>query len=250
MRRVATAGGGLGDGLPRPVWVLLTIVFATWSLQFFAVTAPLVALLRLTPEVWRSGFLWQILTYPLIGVGPASPWILLELFVLAMFAASLVQRLGRRGMWRLLAVSAVVGAVAAVAVDAIASTWGGGALAYPLMQGQRALLAAVIAAFATLNPRATIMLFFVIPMPARWFLPLELLLAFIGFLATKDFAGFVGLVAIIAAAWVLARGGGAGRGMLELRLQVEAWWLRQRMGSARRKRGFTVIPGGRDERPN
>lgn len=248
--RARAYSSSLGGGFHALAWMLATIVFLTWSLQFFAATAPLVALLRLTPAVWREGFLWQLLTYPAAGVGAPTPWILLELFVLVLFANAAVERMGRRGLWRLLGWSALAGAVVTIGVDALASTWGGGALAYPLIQGQRALLAALIAAFATLNPRATIMLFFVIPMPARWFLPLEVLLAFIGFLATKDLPGFLGLLVLIGVAWLVARGGSPWRNLREARLRLEAWWLRRRLDRRRRRSGLVVLPGGRDQRPN
>lgn len=250
MRYAQRTTGGLGAGIPPMVWGLVAVVFVLWALQFFAVTAPLVALLRLTPLAWRSFFLWEIVTYPFAGSGAANAWILVELFILALFATSVVERLGRRGFWRLILFGAVAGAAATLVVDAVASIWGGGALSYPLIQGQRALLALMIAAFATLNPRATIMLFFVIPMPARWFLPLELLLAFIGFLSTKDLPGFVGLVVAIGTAWVLCRGGGLGKALRELRLRTEAAWLRRRLSSRRRGSGFRVVQGGRDEKPN
>ena len=87
-------------------------------------------------------------------------------------------------------------------------------------------------------------------MPARWFIPLEVLLAFIGFLASKDLAGFVGLLVAIAAAWMVMRGGGIGRGLKELRLRAEAAWIRLRLRDQRRRRGFVVVPGGKDQRPN
>lgn len=251
MRRLAPVGsGGLGDGFPTVVWALVSIVFATWALQFFAVTAPLIGLLRLTPAVWRSGFVWQLASYPFAGIGPPTPWILLELFIVAMFAASVVARTGRRGLWRLVLISAAIGGAAAVGVDALASTWRGAAASYPLVQGQRVLMAILVAAFATLNPRATIHLFFVLPMPARWFIPLEVLLAFIGFLASKDLPGFIGLLVAIGVAWALMRGGGVGRALRDLRLRIEAAWIRLRMRSQRRRRGFVVVPGGKDSRPN
>jgi hypothetical protein len=79
------------------------------------------------------------------------------------------------------------------------------------MQGQRTLLAFAIAAFATLNRHATILLFFVLPIQARWFLWLEVLFAFIAFLATKDLAGFVGICVVVGGTYALLSAGGPGR---------------------------------------
>ena len=51
---------------------MLVVVFVTYSMQFFAPTSWLVALLRLTPQVWQSGFVWQLVTFPFAGAGPAK----------------------------------------------------------------------------------------------------------------------------------------------------------------------------------
>ena len=42
------------------------------------------------------------------------------------------------------------------------------------------------------------LLFFVLPIEARWFLGLEVLFAFLGFLNSKDLAGFIGVVSGVA----------------------------------------------------
>ena len=59
------------------------------------------------------------------------------------------------------------------------------------------LLAIFIAAFATLNRNATILLFFVLPIQARWFLWLEVLFAFIAFLGSHDLPGFLGITTAV-----------------------------------------------------
>ena len=65
------------------------------------------------------------------------------------------------------------------------------------MQGQQILAVVLVAAFATLNRDATILLFFVLPMPARWFLWLEIVFGFLGFLGTHDLPGFLGICAAV-----------------------------------------------------
>src|SRR5664280_548220 len=97
------AGGGWPGGTPAPdITALLAVVFVTWAMQFFTTTATVPALLRLTPAVWRSGYLWELASYPLVGFGPASPWILLELLIVLWFGQDVRARLGRRGFWTLL----------------------------------------------------------------------------------------------------------------------------------------------------
>ena len=233
---------GFASGVPRDVVALLAVVFVTFSLQFFAATAGLVELLRLTPRVWASGFVWQLLTYPLVGVGAPTIWILLELFVLFWFARDVLWRLGRARFWRLLGWSSLVGGVVAVGVDLLLRVAGWvPESSLVILQGQRMLLALVTAAFAVLFRDAQILLFFVLPLPARWLLALELLIAFIAFLASHDLAGLLGLYAAVAVAWGLVRRGGLRGGLREAWLQGQQWWLRQRMARLRRKRGFRVV---------
>jgi len=239
--------GGLTGGAPPPrdLLVLLAVVFVTFSLQFFATTRIVPDLLRLSPLVWQLGFLWQLVTYPAIGYGPPSLWFLLELLIAFWFGRDVFWHLGRRRFWRILGLAALAGSLVAVATALLAGAAGGGLLAPPfvLMQGQRTLLAVLVAAFATLYGRATIYLFFVLPIQARWFLPIEILFAFIGFLSTRDLAGFLGICAAVGATWWWLRSGGRRLDLRETRLRVERWWLDRRLRRLRKRRGFTVVEG-------
>lgn len=250
-----SAGGGfLGGGPVAPdVWVLLGAVFVTFSLQFFQLTRILTALLRLTPDVWQRGFVWQLATYPMAGIGAPDIWFVIELLILFWFARDVFNQLGRRRFWRLLLSVAVAAGVVALLVDAAARlAFGGGVGPAPLviLQGQRMLLVVLIAAFATLNGDATILLFFVLPVQAKWFLPLELLFAFLAFLGTRDLAGFVGLCVAIGLTWMLLQRPGRSLDFREPWLRLRKWWLEKRLDRERRKRGFRVIEGGGDRTVN
>lgn len=241
-------GGGVAGGLPtgrppRDVLVLLAVVFVTFTLRFFAATAIVPALLSLTPAVWRSGWLWQLVTYPLVGFGGPDLWFLLELLVLYWFATDVWRRLGRRRFWRTVAVSTVTAGAAAVLVAVAAARLAPDAVSpsFVLMQGQRTLLAVLIAAFATLAGSATILLFFVLPVRAGWLLWLTVLFAFVGFLATRDLAGFAGLVVATGATWAQLAAGGPGRGVRRRWLELRQWWLRRRLDRMRRRRGLRVV---------
>ena len=237
-------GGGLTGPVPRDLLVLLGIVFVTFSMQFFAALSWIPALLRLTPAVWQSGFVWQLVTYPFIGFGAPNFWFVLELLILYMFGRNVLYRLGRRGFWRLLVVTAGVAAVVAVIV-ALLGRWIGGVgtlqSALLLMQGQRMLLVILIAAFATMNRNATIMLFFVLPIQARWFLPLEIVFAFLGYLSTKDLAGFLGICAAVGFTfgWLT---GWRKDGLRELRLRMHQAYLKTRLAWMRKRRGIHIVP--------
>ena len=191
---------------PADVIALLVVLFVTYALQFFAATRIVPALLQLSPAVWQAGFVWQLATYAIAGYGPPSPWFLLELLVVYWFARDVRSLLGRGRFWRLVAIGAVGAAVAAIAVQLAVGA--ADTLPFQLMQGQRVLLALLLAAFAMLAGEATILLFFVLPVKAKLMVWLGPLLGFVAYLATKDLAGFGGICAatLIAVAMTSPRG--------------------------------------------
>jgi membrane associated rhomboid family serine protease len=193
--------------------------------------------------VWHAGYLWQLATYPFIGFGGPDLWFLLELLVLYWFAVDVRRRLGRRRFWRVVLTAAVGAGVAAVLVALTTERLapGGVITSFVLMQGQRTLLVVTIAAFATISRDAVILLFFVLPVRAGWLLWLTILFGFVGFLATRDLAGFVGLVAATAATWAQLVPGGPGRGVRRRWLELRQRWLRIRLDRLRRRRGLRVV---------
>ncbi len=257
IRRVRFSGfGGGGRGVPNDVIALLVIVFVTFSAQFFRASAGLLGLFRLTPEVWRFGFLWQLATYPFIGVGSPDIWFVIELFVLYLFARDVFYDLGRKGFWKILVVvGALTGVLAVLVVLLEVALTGHAPLSFAgLLQGQTTLLTILVAAFATLNRRATIYLFFVLPIEARWFLPLEIVFAFMGFLSTHDLPGFIGLCFAVGLTYLWL-----GPGSLRLRprqawLRMQERWMRWRLARMRKRRGLRLVApedrGKDDDPPN
>ncbi len=222
--------GGLAGPPARDVVVLLIVLFVTYALQFFASTAWLPALLRLSPAVWQVGFVWQLVSYTFAGFGPPSLWFLLELLIFFMFGNQVYSRLGRRRFWWVL-----IGVAAAAAVVAVFVALAGGTppTAFNIMQGQRMLLAIFIAAFATSWGDATILLFFVLPVKARWFLWIEVAVAFIAFLSTRDLPGLAGICTAVTATFLVISGPGELR---KIRLRVERLWFQARLRLRRRPR--------------
>ena len=246
------AGGGAGIGLtgpvPRDIWLLLGVILASFALQFVAAAAWLPEALRLTPRIWRLGFLWQAVTYPFIGIGTPGILFIVELLILLMFGREVYGRMGRRGFWALLLKAAVLSALVAALVALARLALGGGVPpgTFTLMQGQRFLITVLIAAFATLNANATILLLFVLPIQARWFILLEIVFAFMGLLGTGDVAGFFGLCAAVGAGVALV-GGGLGRGpWREMGLRARQAWYRARLARLKRRRGLRVVRGDDD----
>ncbi|HVS65205.1 MAG TPA: hypothetical protein VMT85_17065 [Thermoanaerobaculia bacterium] len=240
-RTISFGGGGPPS---RDVIAMLIIVGVTYSLAAFTSA---VDILRLTPMVWR-GWLWQLGTYPWIGAGPPSIWILLELLILYWFANDVFWALGRRRFWNLFLWATIGAAFVAALMDVLLTLAGFGVpTSFVLMQGQRMLILVAIAAFATLRSEATILLFFVLPLKARWFLWIEIAIGFVGFLGTKDFPGFVGICAAVALSVLLLRPG-RGRGVLrEARVRSERWWIERKLGRMRKKSGLRVVPRQEDD---
>ncbi len=227
---------------PRDVVVLLAVLFATYAFQFFASTAWISGLLQLSPAVWQAGFVWQLVTYAFAGFGPASAWFLLELLILYWFGTDVYWQLGRRGFWRLVLAGAGGAAAAAVLVQLVAVAGGfATGLPFQLIQGQRVLMVLLIAAFAARNGDAQILLFFVLPIRARWFLALEIAIGFIAFLGSRDLAGFAGICAATGlGAWLAAPRWTSGA-VRELWLRGRRRRLEQRLDRIRRQRHLRLL---------
>jgi hypothetical protein len=240
-----TVSFGFSSGFPRDVVALLAVLAVTFVLQAFETTARLLDLLRLTPRVWASGWVWQLLTYPFVAFG-LGIGVALELLFLFFFARDVFARLGRRWFWQTLLVGSVSGGAVALLVDFAARRFTGvSPYSLYLVQGQHMVFAVVAAAFAALYRDATVMVMLVLPLRARWILFVEVIVAFVFLLQTRDLAGFVGICAALGVTWTtLGRGGFRGLGR-ESWLRAQSWWLRRRMDRLRRKRGFHVVDDGR-----
>jgi hypothetical protein len=246
--RMNLGGFGLGGPAPKDVLILLGVLFVTFSLRFFASTAFVPALLQLTPLAWRLGFVWQLATYPFIGA-PSGFWFLIDLLFIYIFARDVYFGLYRKHFWRLVLFSTIGAALVAVGVHALLTLTGTLDVLAPfsIMQGQWILSAVFIAAYATAHRDATILLFFVVPIPARWMLGVEILFAFMAFLFSRDLPGFLGICTAVGLSYLYVRSSGSMRGgkrtLREMRLRLEKWWIQKKLDRARRKRGFKVIQG-------
>jgi hypothetical protein len=252
-RQTLRSGGGFGGMVGPPIpdlVVLVAVLFVTFALQFFPATAIPVALLRLSPGALGGGAFWQLLSYPFVGWGGPSLWFLLELMVLYWFSADVFRRLGRARFWRLLLLTSMGAGVATAATELVLR--GGMGLrfqpaVFPLIQGQQVLLAVTTAAFGLLYSDAIVMLFFVLPLPARYFVWFPILFGFIGFLPTKDLSGLIGLGVAVLLAWLSLR--------RRRRPGGPSWWARlrllwheQRLRRLRRRSGLRVVDGNKPGR--
>lgn len=222
------------------------------TLSAFASTRFIPLLLTITPLVWERLFLWQVVTYPFVDVGGPSLWFVLTLIMLFLWGRDVYSGLGRRHFWRLLLFAGIGAGILATLVDLVLTLSGWIAPnRFVMMQGWT-LLAILLAAWARAHRGATILFMFILPIEATYYVFLELLLAFLGFLGTRDVPGFVGICASIGLGWLYVdRGGRIGlrkKDFREYRLRMERWWIQKKLNRAKKKRGFRVIPGEKDVR--
>jgi len=232
--------GGLAPA-PPDILFLIAALFVSFSLSAFDSTNIFVLLLQLTPAVWNYGFLWQIVTYPLAAEFSGF-FFLIALFMVYQFGSAPFRRLGRKEFWKVFLLATVAGGVAAVATQLLLQVLQIAQRAdFTLMQGERMTLAIVTALFATLFSSSTILFFFILPIPARALLWIELVIAFVAFLATKDFAGFVGIAVAVGTVYAWITGKGPRRALAELERRFQVWRARRRYEQLKKKSGMRVV---------
>jgi hypothetical protein len=245
-------GGGLSGPIPRDILAIAAVLLVTVTLSAFQSTRFIPWLLTVTPDIWQRGFVWQLATYPYVEAWGPSLGFVINLILLFLWGRDVYWGLGRRHFWRLLLASSIGAGILATLVDLAGHVAGWDPpQAFYLMQSWT-LLAILLAAWARAHRGATILFMFILPIEATSLIALEILLAFIGFLTTKDLPGFVGICAAIGISWsYIARNGKIGLGkrdLREYRLRLERWWIQRKLERAKKKRGFRVIPGERGNR--
>lgn len=176
---------------------------------------PLIARLRLSTEAWRSGQVWRVVTYGLVGSGPLSMWSVFQLVLVYWSVMEVVTLLGERATRVLMLGGIVVAGASALFAHAITESVGGPSSAYPfwMMQGQAVVLALALPAFAARNRHSTVAhtpFLFGLPIPTRWLVPLQIVAALAAFTSTRDFGGFVGIMVAITWSTWFARPSGRG----------------------------------------
>lgn len=245
-------GGGLSGPIPRDLLLIGASLLVTVTLSSFEGTRPITQLLTITPAVWQRGFLWQLVTYPFVEASGPSLFFVINLVLLFLWGRDVFWGLGRKHFWRLLLFATVGAGLLATLTDVLASLAGWVPPTRFLLLQSWTLLSILLAAWARAHRGATILFMFILPIEAGWLIALEILLAFLGFLTTRDLPGFVGICAAIGISWYyIARSGKIGLGkrdLREYRLRMERWFIQRKLDRAKRKRGFRVIPGGGETR--
>ena len=138
---------------------------------------------------------WSILTYPLIGAGGIL-WVLLGGYMMWLFGGSLERAWGRADYLRFLV---LVTAATALGLWVGATLLGRSAT----LAGLALPLAAATVAWAAINPGERLLLYFVLPIEARWLAVGVALLVFFSFLFPL---GLFALAGCASAWWYVRRG--------------------------------------------
>ncbi|MEM1178502.1 MAG: hypothetical protein AAGM22_09165 [Acidobacteriota bacterium] len=229
---------GLSGPIPPDILLLMGLTFLSYTLGAFQSTAQFIAAIQLTPRLWTDGFLWQLVTYP-FGTGYGGPLsLILGLWMILMFGKPVFFFVGRKAFWRYFFITALVGAMAAVLTQVLLAAVGLGNIVpqpFVLINGQFLIWTFLISAFAALYGHATVLLMFILPVRASWFVAIELAFAFLAFLSYHDFAGFIGCCAAIGASYLQFAGISPGRFLHEIRLRIQRKWFEHRLRQLKKK---------------
>ncbi len=196
--------GGRGRP-PRTLTIVMLLLVGGAVADSIGSALPVLEVLRLSTRAWTGPEPWRVVTYGLVGAGGLSMLTVLQLVAVYWFSMELITWIGLRRA-RVLVLGGIVGSgVSASLVQWLSDLAGGPGCDYApfwLMQGQAVVLAIVMSAFAAHARWTTVSdttLLWGLPVPARWFVPLQLGGAVLGFVATGDLGGMVGIA--VAVGW-------------------------------------------------
>ena len=223
---------GPGPITPAVKWLIIA------NVAMFVITLvydPLITLLGLTPSLVVSEYwVWQLATYLFLHGGPVH--ILFNMLGIWMFGVELERLWGTR---QFLKYYAITGIGAGLTVLAVGLLSGAGSITYRATTiGASGALYGLLAAFAFYFPNRPLLMFFLFPIPAKYFVMIVGAMAFLstpnsGVSETAHLGGLV-------IGYLYLRGG---RGSLTAELKYR--YLKWKMNRLRRK--FDVYSGGRSD---
>lgn len=230
---------GFGSTLTSTGKIMLIVYVAVYILELIGeqwLGLQLYGLLALSPPKSGQFHYWQLITHPVIHP-PGSPiGFLIDCLVFYFFAGTVEAALGTRRFLRLYIFAAVGAAVAGLIF---------GALNPPGLPfaGMMPSLLALIVVFGLLNPEATVLLMFVLPIKAKYISYGTIIVTALTFLARTNVHGAYHLGGI-ALAWLYFR---------SPTQWLDAGWWRWKYfeyTQKRRRSRFTVIDGGNEDKDN
>lgn len=223
---------GFGSSLTQVGKSMLIIYAAVYIVELIGqhwMGIPLYQLLALSPVKSEYFQFWQLFTHPVIHDPGAPISFLINCLVFYFFAGTIESALGTRGFLRLYIIAALGGAVAGLVFSGLTS------FGAP-MSGMMPSLLALIVTFGFLQPEATILLMFVLPIKAKYISYGTIIVTALTFLAQTNAHGAYHL-------------GGIGLGWLYFRSPTQwldlNWWRWKYFEHTQKKRRsrFTVVKG-------
>jgi len=233
----ATVGYTFGPGPITPavkglIWANIAVYVLTW------VFPSLMLWLGLIPAaVFERGWIWQPVTY--MFVHGSLTHILFNMLGVWMFGVELERLWGTRAFLRYYAVSGL-GAAATTLGWSLLPTAVASQIYEAVTFGASGALYGLLAAFAMHYPHRPILMFFLFPIPAKYFV---LIIGAIAFMASAGSGG--GGIAHTAHLGGLAAGFLYLGGTRPLATAVKSQYLRWKMKRLRRR--FDVYAGGRED---
>jgi membrane associated rhomboid family serine protease len=219
--------------LGKQLIIFYTVIYVVELLMEHWFKIPVVAYLQLYPFASPFFKVWQIITHPFIH-NPTAPFgFLINAIMLYFFSAPVENALGTKRFLILFYVAALGSALFGMALSGVDG------LNSPFM-GMLSSLLAILVVFGLLNPEATIMLMFILPVKAKFLSYGTVVITLLTFLAKAN----------PSAAYHL---GGIFFGYLYFKgprrvFDPNLIYLRYLQWQLRRKRaGFRVIDGNKDD---
>jgi membrane associated rhomboid family serine protease len=224
---------GPGPVPPAIKWIIIANVAMYVISQFYD---PIIDILGLRPrDVIQRGWIWQLATYMFLHGGTVH--ILFNMLGIWMFGTELERLWGTRFFLRFYGIAGVGAGLTVLAVGLLPFEATGPTYIYPTI-GASGALYGLLMAYAIYYPERPILMFFLFPIPAKYFV---LIIGAIAFLAgpggqISNAAHLGGLLF----AYLYLRGGRGG-----LTAEVKYRYLKWKMNRLRRK--FDVYSGGRSD---
>ena len=190
---------------------------------------PITLMLALHPYAAESFHIWQLITHPFIHNPQAPIGFLINCLIFYFFAGSVEQALGTRRFLILFYAAALGAALCGLAFSSMSG------FSAPFM-GMLPSLLALIVVFGLLNPEATILLMFILPVKAKFISYATILITLLTFLAMANPHGAYHLGGILVG-FIYIKGP---RNLLDpsaIHLKYLEWRLKQK------KARFKVIDG-------
>ncbi len=180
-----------------------------------------------------AGRVWTLLTYAALHDLGDPMHILFNCLGLFWFGAPIERQWGRRGVLQVLLIAVLFGALMQLAADGIAGQPGA-------TVGASAGLMGLLAVFAWTNPNLQILLFFVLPIRARWLVAVVLGIDFITW-ASGSHIAFWAHVGGVLGGWVVLHKLTSPKRIVAYVRALAASYARSKGMRSR----FDVLPGGR-----